>query len=194
MARLFFSVGVSRDVASGLRKLQAQMGPRLPREGFRFVEADQAHYTLRFLGEEPIERQTAAIRAGHGAALGLASFVVMLEGLGVFPDVRHAHTLWIGAGRGSAELITLATRLEAQLLEHGFSGQDRLFVPHLTIARIKRRIPAAVLGGVLQTPLQPVGRLTVESFALMESHPTSRGVRYLAVETFRLESACTQFS
>ncbi|HEX9295149.1 MAG TPA: RNA 2',3'-cyclic phosphodiesterase [Polyangiaceae bacterium] len=194
MPRLFFAVGISRDVEAALRTLRTDLGRHPGCDRLRFVAPEQAHYTLRFLGEETLERQASARQAGRGAALGLAPFDVTLERLGVFPDHRRAHTLWMGAGRGAAELTLLANRLEGQLVERGFSSEDRPFVPHLTIARVKRRLPAGALAGLLNIAVEAIGPFRVDRFALMESQPTRTGVRYVAVETFSLEFTCTPSS
>jgi RNA 2',3'-cyclic 3'-phosphodiesterase len=194
MARLFFSVGISRGVQKTLGELRAVLAGQPGCDRLRFVEPELAHYTLRFLGEQTPERRSLAQQAGRGAALGLAPFEVTLEGLGVFPDARRAHTLWIGAGRGAAELTALAERLEGHLVERGFSGESRPFVPHLTVARIKRRLPSGALAGLLKRAVEPMGPLRVDAFALMESQPTRTGVRYVAVETFPLELGCTRSS
>lgn len=191
MARLFFAVGVSREVMSALESLCSRLQKRAPADCLRFIQADKAHYTLRFLGEEPPDRQAAAVRAGHAAAKGVGPFEVTLRALGVFPDERRPHTLWIGAGGGAAELVQLASRLEGQLVREGFSPDGRAFVPHLTLARVKRRLPSEAMRALLTGPDETIGAMHVASFVLMESKPTNKGTRYIPLETFPLEMPCT---
>src|SRR5947209_7211908 len=102
MARLFFAVGVSRDVAAALGSISLGLARAPVADCLRLIDVEEAHFTLRFLGEQTSERRAAAVRAGRAAARGAAPFDVELLGLGVFPDERRPHTLWIGAGKGAS--------------------------------------------------------------------------------------------
>jgi 2'-5' RNA ligase len=185
VARLLFAVEVSREVSVALRSLQAKLEKTPAADALRFTDPDQAHYTLKFLGEESPERQVVAVRAARAAAGRARAFELTLQTLGVFPGDRHPHTIWIGGGRGAAELVELASLLEASLVREGFSAEDRPFVPHLTLARVKGRPPPGSIRHLLDDAVETVGSLNVESFSLMESRSTPSGVRYLRLETFR---------
>jgi len=185
VARLFFAVEVSREVSVALRSLQAKLEKTPAADALRFTDPDQAHYTLKFLGEESPERQVAAVRAARAAAGRARAFELTLQTLGVFPGDRPPHTLWIGGGRGAPELVALASLLETSLVREGFSAEDRPFVPHLTLARVKGRPAPGSIRHLLDDAVETVGSLNVESFSLMESRSTPSGVRYLRLETFR---------
>jgi RNA 2',3'-cyclic 3'-phosphodiesterase len=191
MARLFFAVGVSPGVVSALELFGAEVKNSRIAGWLRFVDANQAHYTLRFLGEVSPSRRLDAVRAGRAAADGATPFDVSLEGLGVFPDERRPHTLWIGAGVGAPELSALASRLERELAEVGFAKETRPFVPHLTLARVKDGPPSSAVRALLTEPRGTLAALHVERFMLMESRPGASGVRYVCLETFSLEDTCT---
>jgi len=191
VARLFFSVGVSSDVVSALRSLGSKLKSRAGADCLRFVDVGQAHYTLRFLGEQGPDEQAAALRAGRAAAAESEGFELAMCTLGVFPDERRPHTLWLGAKEGAAQLAGLARRLGDRLTAEGFPEDTRPFVPHLTLARVKRRPPRDSLPALLAAPEEPVATLRVESFALMESTLVNGAVRYIALETFPLEMPCT---
>ena len=190
MARLFFAVGISGDAARALGSLSSRLEESAIRDCLRFVAIEQAHYTLRFLGEQSPERQASAVRAGYLTASGARSFELVPHTLGVFPDERRPHTLWIGVGRGSVEMKALAERLGAALAAEGFSPEARPFVPHLTLARVKRRPPAAAMRALLAKPHEAIAPLRVEAFTLMESRSSPSGVRYVPLETFPLEIPC----
>jgi 2'-5' RNA ligase len=193
LARIFFAVGISPEVVAALRSLVSKLkaGRPPPGEEFRFVDADQSHYTLRFLGEQGPDEIAAALRAGRAAAEGAGGFALTMRSLGVFPDARRPHTLWLGVGEGASELAALARRLGEHLAAEGFADETRPFVPHLTLARIKRRPRPEVLRPLLAGPDEIVATLRVESFALMESRTVGGRVRYIALETFPLEMPCT---
>jgi 2'-5' RNA ligase len=190
VARIFFAVGVSRELTRSLHALGSEMRARIPTDALRFTDPEQAHFTLRFLGEQEPDRVTAAVRAGR-AVQGVAPFGVELSSLGVFPNERRPHTLWVGAGQGATELVALAQKLEGELAREGFIAEERPFVPHLTLARVKGRLSSRDLGALLAERHPSLGAAQVESFMLMESKSHGGGVRYTALETFLLEIPCT---
>ena len=192
MARLFFAVGVSPDVISGLESLLSDLGKGAVGRFLRLIEPNQAHYTLQFLGEVSPSRQLDAVRAGRAAAAGAGAskFDLSPHGLGVFPDDRRPHTLFIGADTGASEITRLASSLKTELAREDFEIEPRPFVPHLTLARLKGRPPSSMMRALLFEPRESIGSLHVENFMLMESNPSRGGVRYACLEVFRLEMPC----
>ena len=190
-ARVFFAVRVSLDVSAIVTRLQTALAEGAPARLFRFVDGGQAHVTLRFLGYRSGEEQARVARAAQAVAQASAPFSIAFGGLGVFPDARRPHTLWLGLTDGRAALVELAARLETALAEAGFLPEGRPFVPHLTLARIKQRPAPALMKALLGAAVEPSHRQAVESFALMESRASGAGVRYVPLRIFRLETACT---
>ena len=191
MARLFFAVNVSTEVASAVEAEKARLRRVLADDCVRFTDPKQSHVTLRFLGEQSAERQEAALRAGRRAAGGAAGFDLVLETLGLFPDARRPHTLWIGSGVGGSQLVALAKQLEVALVAEGFEQEERPFVPHLTIARIKGRLAPSSLELLREPEPRTVATVRVESFALMESRPVGRSHEHLALEVFAFRDSTT---
>lgn len=192
-ARVFLAVNLSAENVATVAERQIAIGRGVPEELFRFGEADQAHVTLRFLGPRSPAEQASIGKAAAEVATRAAPFALTFAGLGVFPDARRPHTLWMGIAEGRVELVALAGELEAALAGSGFAPEGRPFVPHLTLARIKGRLPAGLAKKLLDDSPEPTGSQQVESFALMESRPTPLGVRYVPLQVFRLEGTCTPF-
>jgi RNA 2',3'-cyclic 3'-phosphodiesterase len=203
-ARVFLAVGISPTVADRLAELQRAIGRGAPAGLFRFVDAHQAHVTLRFLGQRSSDEQLRIARAGAVVARDEAPFAIAFSRLGVFPDERRPHTLWMGLEKGRQALVALAARLDAELAGAGFEPEGRPYVPHLTVARVKSRPPPGMMKNLLAGQIEVGGApldlaldvretevLRVESFALMESRAGGSGVRYVPLHVFRLENACT---
>lgn len=188
MARLFFAVALSSSISARLAALEQALASREGAQALRFTPPGQAHYTLRFLGPQSEERERAAVRAGAVAATQARPFDVEVETSGVFPDPRRAHTLWIGVGNGAAGVAGLAAALEDALFREGFPKEDRPFVPHMTLARVKRRLDRATVESFLSAGSQPLGTLHVDEFKLFESRPTGSGAVYVPLATFRLRT------
>lgn len=69
-----------------------------------------------------------------------------------------------------AELERLVKSLEEILLPFGFEPNERVYRPHITVARRARHFP--------EVPLARPIDLEWSSFELVESVPTTRGVEY----------------
>jgi 2'-5' RNA ligase len=192
-ARVFLAVNISPENASIVAERQSVYRRCVPAGLFRFGDAEQAHVTLRFLGLRTEAEQASILRASSEVAGRTAPFSVAFGGLGFFPDARRPHTFWTGLAEGRAALAGLAADLETTLAGAGFVPEGRLYVPHLTLARVKGRLPAGLAEQLLESGFEPTQPQTVDSFALLESRATPRGVRYVPLRVFRLESACTRF-
>jgi 2'-5' RNA ligase len=137
------------------------------------------------------QEQELIVQAAATAAAETAAFALAFGALGVFPDERRPHTLWMGLTEGRGAMVLLAKRLENELAKLGFAAEDRPYTPHLTLARIKRRPPPDLMKNLLASDVPPMAITKVETFALMESRPAGPAVRYVPLTTFRLESPCT---
>jgi 2'-5' RNA ligase len=115
-------------------------------EGVKWVEPQNLHWTIQFLGDlDDREMAEVCLRTVRAAA-GHARFELAALGVGAFPSVQRPRTLWLGAGQGAAEFSALQADIESSLHELGFRGEGRAFVPHLTIGRAGRgRGPGPVL-------------------------------------------------
>ena len=103
----------------------------------RTVPPPNWHFTIRFLGE--IDPARAGQIADALAATTLPpSFGATLSGLGAFPAVVRARTLWLGVGRGADQFSRLAAAVNLALVAAGVAGELRPFSPHLTLARLDR--------------------------------------------------------
>ena len=115
--RCFVAVLLPDRVRAGLAAVSAELRGRAP--GLVWVQADNLHLTLRFLGEvEPATLKSAG-EAVTVAAAAVAPFTVTLGGLGGFPPGRAPRVVWAGVVGGSAGLGALHAGLEAALLARG---------------------------------------------------------------------------
>ena len=160
--RLFFALWPDERVREALagwsRAAQAACGGRA-------IPADKLHLTLFFVGGFERSRM-AGLEAAAGTVRG-APFDLTLDSLGYW---RHNRIVWAGASRCPPALETLAESLRVALAALGLPGEDRAYVPHLTLVRNAERKPS----GIAVAP-QP---WPAREFALVESAPVTGGVRY----------------
>jgi 2'-5' RNA ligase len=150
--------------------------------GARWQSDDQLHLTLRFIGE--VDRHRAGdIHAALGA-IHQAPFELALSGIGTFERRGRADAVWAGVAPHEP-LKSLHKKVDAALARVGVPPDERAYLPHITLARLKRSSgPVGNLleqSGGLSSPL-----FTVADFALFESTLTPDGAVYSIVERYKL--------
>src|SRR5438477_564251 len=83
----------------------------------KWVEPENLHVTLLFLGEVDEREVPAVCRAVEAVARQTPAFPMTVAGLSAFPTVRRPRTLIVPVTEGSAELVALHDALETPLLE-----------------------------------------------------------------------------
>jgi RNA 2',3'-cyclic 3'-phosphodiesterase len=95
------------------------------------------HLTLRFLGEISEDRVPVITTALRNAVRPLTPFDLTFEGVGAFPGPRNPRVVWVGATVGRERAIELARAVESALVPFGFPAEDKEFVPHVTLFRVR---------------------------------------------------------
>lgn len=121
-----------------LRALQAidELSCRV--NGVSWVDAEKLHWTLHFLGDITDEDIAHVCRLVAKVAARHEPFMLTARGVGAFPKPERPRTLWLGAEEGSEPLRRLQEDLEEGLGRLGFRGENRRYVPHLTLGRVNR--------------------------------------------------------
>lgn len=192
MKRVFFAVLLPAPLLDRVVATVEALRRRSPSDGIRWSSREQVHVTLRYLGEQPDEQIEQALAAAREVASRAPPFELGLGTLGAFPSLERPRIVWLGIGAGGRELTHLASDLDASLGQRGFPREERPFVPHLTIARVKprdderataHRLASAGASAGLAAP-PPQAR--VDEFVLMQSETRREGARYTVVEALPL--------
>ncbi len=147
----------------------------------RWTRPENVHLTLKFLGDVQAETLDS-IRAALGEVCARhAPFDAALAELGAFPSARRTKTLWIGVGKGSDRLRSLAADVDDALAPLGFEREKRPYVPHLTLGRTRGRpLHLDLPSGAEGTDFQ------IRRVELTESRLATEGATYRTVEDFAL--------
>lgn len=176
MPRLFTGIELPRDVRVRLSLLSA------PIAGAKWVDADDMHLTLRFLGD--VDGRTADEFVDSILPYTISPFEMTLTTLGVFGSQRP-DVIWVGA-EPQPVLAQLNQWHERAARAAGLEPDSRPFVPHVTLARLRGVRPREVAQfieshGRLQIPPFRVSRL-----AIFSAKPGGGGP-YAVEETIPLE-------
>ncbi|MBI4199834.1 MAG: RNA 2',3'-cyclic phosphodiesterase [Chloroflexi bacterium] len=179
--RLFVAVELPEEVLAHLTRIMARLRGQVP-SGVQWVRPAGLHLTLKFLGNVPEEKLPSIVRAMEAAAFGVGPFTLHIRGAGVFPGPQAPRVVWLGVEGDLPPLRALQERLEEDLARVGFPRELRAFSPHLTVGRIRDRLPPSARQKLLQA-LDDLGRresqeLTVLALSLMESELAPGGAIY----------------
>ena len=104
----------------------------------------------------------------------VGTFELTLDAIGVWPESK---ILWLAPLEPPAALLELEARLWEGLEAQGFRAEERIYRPHVTLARRARSV---------ESDVQPV-RWMVEDLALVEAFPDGRNVHYEVVTRWPIE-------
>lgn len=172
-----------------LQQAFREVGTALQVLPVRWVQPEQVHLTLKFLGNVPAEQIVSIRQALEHTARDLAPFTVGAQSLGCFPNAFRPRILWIGLDDPQQALEGLQQRVEAALSALGFALEARPFRPHLTLARFQedRRVPQLL--SLLQAYQERVfGDIPVTQMHLFQSQLHRDGVLYTIIHSVILQT------
>lgn len=133
--RLFVAVELPSDVGAWIdAEVIKSLRPQLP--GARWVNPDSRHLTLKFIGQVPDALTGGVSTAVEIVAGRHAPFEARLGGVGAFPGLTRARVVWMALEQGAARLAAIADDLRDALSAFAAPDGERMFVPHLTLARL----------------------------------------------------------
>jgi 2'-5' RNA ligase len=171
--------GLEAEIA-GVQKLIS----RSAATPLRYIESEDLHMTVVFFGsvdEKRLPLLDDILR--EGASLSIEP-VGIPSGLGCFPAQGRARGIWLGFDDPGGTLTALHGLLVAMLAKRGFIFNERVWRPHLTLARVRGR--QAVRMGEL--PAVPKSLLSIWRFGelvLYRSESGSGGARYFPEGRYR---------
>lgn len=188
--RTFIALPLEDAVRRRIVKLQTQLAEDDP--DVKWVEPENLHVTLLFLGEIDAREVVDICRAVRSVAEATAPIPIGLAGIGGFPNLRRPRTLWVGIEEGRDSVIQLHAALEKSMSAlGGFRREERDFAPHITLGRVKASDVSDPLRTRLGSELEwHGGRQVIREVHVMSSELLSAGPRYSIVsrEKFRGEA------
>ena len=181
MKRLFAAVDVDESTRAAIAALSATLkdeaAAALNRTRITWVHADRLHLTLEFFGDAS-EALEQCVMTALAAPFSVAPFRLAFDGLGVFPRSGPPRVLWLGIGEGLTGLRALHGELRARLGDAAMPADD--FNPHLTLARVRDRVPRLEVKAIAQTKAA-AGPCSIDRVTLYDSHLSPKGPTYTRV-------------
>jgi 2'-5' RNA ligase len=176
---------VAVEIGSAIRDCAAELIDEFRAAGadVKWVEPQNLHITLKFLGDVDSREIHHVCQAVQGAVAEVAPFEFEVRGAGAFPNAKRPRTVWLGVGEGHEELVDLNRRVEKPLEKLGYRREARRYQPHLTIGRARRGGPGVVeLGNLIREHADfDLGRTTVSQVVVFSSQLDRSGPTYEAL-------------
>lgn len=167
--RLFLGVPIPDEVRKKLKQNTWQSLSKYKKD--RMTPAHNWHFTLAFIGQIPTSKYELLINRFRETDWGKA-FKLGIKGYGAFPEMDAGRVLWLGTNRGSSEITTLAEKVREVMDELAIEYDGKLFVPHLTLCRMK--VPRNLSRLAEDYKMKQETLFEVERFILYESHGGSQ--------------------
>ncbi|WP_457751221.1 RNA 2',3'-cyclic phosphodiesterase [Thermococcus sp.] len=181
--RAFIAIEVSDEVRDNLVKAQERIGSKSAK--IKFVERENFHVTLKFLGEidevtvEEVKKALAEIARKH------KKHRVKVKGIGVFPNPNYVRVIWAGIDNDEG-IKAIAKDVERDMRRLGFK-KEKDFVAHITIGRVKFvRDKLELAMALKELANEDFGEFDVEAIELKKSTLTPKGPIYETVARFEL--------
>ena len=175
--RLFVALALPDLIAEALALLQGGV------PGANWQTREQLHLTLRFIGE--VDGRDAAAVDDALSLIEAPKFSLALKGVGEFGG-KTPHALWAGV-RDKEPVAFLQRKIEAALQRAGLPAEQRKFVPHVTLARLRGSPRGRVMDFLTDHALYASAPCDVDGFILYSSVLTPNGSLYRAERAYRLK-------
>jgi RNA 2',3'-cyclic 3'-phosphodiesterase len=195
--RLFIALDIDDEIRRRIGRFVEGVSGFVP--DARWAKPESLHITLKFVGEQP-EPMLEEIKHALGA-VAAGGVTLQFRGYGFFPTAKAPRVFWVGIEAGP-ELAALAATVDQQTARLGIPKEERIFSPHLTLARGGAR-GAASSGSqhrhkedgpnrsfqrlqerLATLPAPEFGTMTAHEFFLYQSQLSPGGSRYTKLARF----------
>lgn len=141
--RAFIAIELPKDLKNALSQLQEQL--RKTAADVKWVQPDNIHLTLKFLGEIDEKKLDKISLILDKIAISNKCFQISFSTLGAFPKMSSPRIIWVGIEKGDMETKKIACELEGEIEKIGIPKENRPFSTHITIGRIKSALNQQML-------------------------------------------------
>ena len=182
--RLFLALNLPKEIRNELTDLVKKLDQANKNKPIKWVENDNFHLTLHFLGSLPIEKLDSIDNAilPMVARFPILNFQLS-NSINAFPNLNDPKVIFLEMKElNDGQTIALQKQIGKALELLEFEIDPRPFRLHLTLGRVKSKT-------TIQIPeiRVPSSKLQVSSVDLMESNLTPAGPLYTTLKQYNLK-------
>lgn len=169
--RFFIALEIPIENRLQFQAIQAKLHTLIPQ--VKLTDFDKIHLTLAFLGEQPDELKDKLTQIIRQAAEDVPTFEVTPAYIDGFPNIHNPQVLWVGVKEDIDKVLLIRERVKDGLANLNLPVDERRFIPHITIAKLKTYIKInqkleVELEKLMTLPFDPI---KISSIKLFESVP-----------------------
>lgn len=186
--RLFLAISLPRETIGAIDQAIAPLREAAP--ALRWIPPEKWHLTVRFIGDQPVERVGTIRDAIDAAAARHVEAPLAIGGIGAFPNFRRARVVWIGVAP-DPRLEMLHHDVERACVALGMEHEGRAFRPHITLGRVAPGTDESTLRALARAArgVRFAEVVHVESVDLVASELAPDGPRYRLLHSSPLDAA-----
>jgi 2'-5' RNA ligase len=179
MPRLFTALEIPRPIAESIARLRGGI------PGARWIDVENYHVTLRFIGD--VDDAFARDAANALSFIRRPEVTVTFDQLTSFGGDKPRAI--VARARPAPALIEMQAEQERLLRRIGAPPEPRKFIPHVTLARLRGVSAGAVAAYLGTRGYFPPLRFTAERFVLYSSRDSVGGGPYIVEAEYPLSAA-----
>ena len=183
--RLFIGFKLPRKITDIINMLRSTL---IDSEGYyNWVSGNNLHLTLLFLGSQELKQIENISSKVDNIAKQFNDFHIEIKGAGSFSRNNQNQALWLGVNDKDNILNRINYELKSDLEDFIDSKTISKFLPHITIARkkkkyIKNKIDVNNFTNSVYFPME----FRIKYFTLLESSVLENKVHYKTIKKFNL--------
>ena len=175
--RCFIAIELTPPIKDYIKHIQNDL--KQSGADVKWVEPQNAHLTLKFLGDVDLKEIGKIQEAIQEIAQGTIPIQTQLTQLGVFPKPSYPRVIWLGLEDKEKRIEELADKIEKAVRKFGIKKEARPFTAHITLGRIKSfKNLKALMQSMKNYPSIEPRPQTIQEIILFKSTPTSTGPIY----------------
>lgn len=108
-------------------------------DGVKWEKYEKLHVTLKFLGETGDSAAAEISDKLETLCFKYSPFNMNITRFGGFPNLEKPRVLFVGLSPNDG-LSLLKSEIESELEALGFKAENRRFIPHITVGRVKSKL------------------------------------------------------
>ncbi len=176
--RLFIAALLPEEIRLSVGEYIDGLKPNV--DGVKWEKYNKLHVTLKFLGETGDSTAAQVSDKLENLCKKYSPFHMNITRFGGFPNLEKPRVLFVGLSPNEG-LSSLKSDIESELETLGFKMENRRFVPHITVGRVKNRF-------VIKSPIAIAEKTAFEisEIGLIKSELNNKGSVYTPLKMFHL--------
>ncbi|MCD6371858.1 MAG: RNA 2',3'-cyclic phosphodiesterase [Candidatus Aenigmarchaeota archaeon] len=181
--RVFLAIDIPNELKKSISEFQNSIKKDFDA---KWVEEANFHFNLKFFGNLTEDEILKIKSKTEEVVKDFKPFYIEIYGMGVFPNFSFPRVVWLGC-KNNIELQHLSESLDDSFSSVGIKKEERRFVPHLTLGRLRSGKNKQLLKKIVEKNSNvSFGKFLVKEIILFESKLSPKGPVYKKLYQFAL--------